>query len=165
MKKQKLKTINYGNEDVKEIKTLIIITAIIVAIAVGLYFFTERVLQNQNNDAEPRVVNISYTNTIIGAIFDKPYDEYFVFAFSSEDDRANLFNSLFSNYEREEDGLKIYRVDLNDGFNAHVLSEESNPRPRNAREVQINEFALMRIRNGQVRAFYETVEDIENALS
>ena len=166
MKSQKLKTINYQNEDLKEIKTLFIITIIIIAIAVGLYFLTERVLENRNNAQEETIpVAISYTNTIIGAIFDKPYDEYLVFAYSSEDDRVNLFNSLFRNYQGLEEGIQIYRVDLNDGFSSHALNEESNPNPTNASEVRINEFALIHFRNGRVRSFYETVEEIENALS
>ena len=166
MKNNRLKTINYQSEDMKEIKTLIIITVIVVLIAVGLYFFTDRILQNQTRDIpEPPPAPISYTNTIVGRIFDKPYNEYYVFLFSSADDRAPLFSGLLRNFDRDEDALKIYFVNLNIGFNDYVLNEESNPRPTNAEEVQINEFALMRFRNGRVVAFYETVEDIENALS
>jgi len=165
MKNKKLKTITYQSEDMKEIKTLIIITLIIVTVAIGLYFLTENILNRNDEPESPREVAISYTNTIIGAIFDKPYDEYFVFAFSSEDDMADFYEALFRNYETREDALKIYRVDLNDGFSRHVLSEESNPRPTNASEVRINEVALIRFRDGRVRSFYETREDIENALN
>ena len=165
MKSKKLKSVNYQSEDMKEVKTLVILTLIIILVAIGLYFLTDRVLSNQTTDRpEPPPAPISYTNTIVGRIFDKPYNEYFVFLYSSEDDRAGFFSGLFRNFNAEEDAIKIYYVDLNDGFNNHVLAEESNPRPRNVSEVQISDYALMRFRNGRVVAFYESVEDIENAL-
>ena len=40
MKKKKLKSINYESNDTKEIKSLIIITIVVIAIAVGLFFLT-----------------------------------------------------------------------------------------------------------------------------
>jgi len=166
MKSKKLKTVNYQNEDMKEIKTLIIITIVVILVAIGLYFLTDRILQNRTRDLPvPPPSPISYTNTIVGRIFDKPYEDYYVFLFSSADDRAPLFNGLLRNFDQEEEAIKIYFVDLSIGFNDHVLSEESNPNPRNAGEVQINEYALMRIRDGRVVAFHDTVEAIENALS
>ena len=166
MKSKKLKTVNYQNEDMKEIKTLVIITLIVILVAIGLYFLTDRVLKNRTNEIPtPFPSPISYTNTIVGRIFDKPYDEYYVFLFSSENDRAALFSGLLRNFDREEEAIKIYFVDLNIGFNDHVLNEESNPNPTTVDEIKINEYALMRIRNGRVVAFHETVEAIENALS
>ena len=104
MKNKKLKPIKYQNEDVNEIKTLIIITLIVILVAIGLYFLTDRILQNRTRDIPvPPTPPISYTNTVVGRIFDKPYDEYFVFLFSSQDDRASLFNGLLRNFDHDDD--------------------------------------------------------------
>ena len=138
---------------------------IIVIIAVGLYFLTESMLDK--SDPEPSVTDpkISANTTIIGQMFDKPEDEYFVLAYDSNSNLASFYNFLFMNFEDEEDNIKIYFVDLGMGFNSFALAEESNPKPRNAEEVKINEVALFRIKKGKVIDFFETAEDIRNALS
>jgi hypothetical protein len=161
---KRLRSLNRNNEDMSEVKTLVILTLIIVALAAGLYFLTDRILEN-NEPGEPELsTRINYSTTIIGEMFSRPEREYFVLAYSSDSNLADFYHSLFANFERVEDNIKIYYIDLAMGFNSHVLSEESNPRPRNASEVKINEVALFRIRDGRVVSFYETLMDIRKAL-
>jgi len=163
-KKKKRFSIKYKNEDVGEIKTLIFITALIVLVAVGLYFITEFAGSRRNKEEELPEPDISFVDTILGDMFDKPQDEYLVFAFSVNDSRAMRFFNLMSAYERSDDALWVYFADLNLVFNSFALSEESNPRPTHPTEVRINEVALFHIRDGKVHRFYETIEEIESVL-
>jgi len=165
-KNKKLKSINYGNTDVKEIKTLVIITTIIVVLAAGLYFLTEGALQRQKNKDEelPEAV-INLNETIIGQMFNKPVKEYYVFAFSNDDDNSMRYNALIGTHERKDDSIPIYFIDLSIGFNSFALNETANPNPRNATEVAINEKALFLIRDGRVVNFYDDIDDIQKTLS
>ena len=47
MKQKRLKTQRYDSEDTKEIRNLIIIAVILIALAVGLYFLTDTILSKK----------------------------------------------------------------------------------------------------------------------
>lgn len=164
MKKNKKININRKNEDLSEIKTLIIITVVIVIIAVGLYFLTEFALNKKNKPTitEPA---ISYSETIIGEMFDKPDHEYYIFAYSSDDDNAGQYQALISTYQAKEVALPLYYIDLSKKFNSGALNEIVNKKPTKASEVAINEVALILIKNGKVTKYFETIAEFEKTLN
>ena len=63
MKQKRLKTQRYDSEDTKEIRNLIIIAVILIALAVGLYFLTDTILSKKNygrNKTNSRLCNRTY---------------------------------------------------------------------------------------------------------
>jgi len=164
MKNKKI-NINGKNEDLKEIKTLIIITLIIVVIAIGLYFLTEVALKKKNAPAPLPEPSINYSLTMIGEVFDQPYDEYYVFIYSSKDKNAGQYSTLISNHNKKESPVKLFYADLNSGFNRFAISETANPKPTKASEVAVKDVALMIIKGGKVTKYYETIEDFEKVLN
>ncbi len=163
MKQKKLKNGGYVNEDTKEIRNLIIITVVVIALALGLYFLTDKVL-NKNSSSDSSA-DVDYTTCLIGNMFNRPYDEYYVFAFRSEDDNASTYSSLISTYEKKDNALKIYMIDLSNNFNKSVLSDKSNKKPTSASDVKIKDSALIHIKNGKVVNYYESSSDYEKVLS
>ena len=163
MKNKKIKSTNYPNEDMKEIKTLIIITLIILAAGVGLYFLTEKALNKKNDDLTE--ATISYTETIVGEMFDKPYDEYYIFAYGAKDKNAAQYETLINNYGDKEKSIKVYYVNMDSKFNSFALGEKANVKPTKIDEVVINEVALMLIKDGKVTEYFESLSEIEKALS
>ena len=97
MKQKKLKN-NYISDEQKEVRNLIIITVIIAAIAAGLYFFTEKVLNKKDNTDNNTEVEFDYNVCTIGNMFTRPYDEYYVFIYSSEDESAASYTALITSY-------------------------------------------------------------------
>ncbi len=162
MKKKQNNTLN---EETKEIKTLIIITVIIIVISVGLYFLTEKSLNKQNNSGELPEGVISYSEIMVGTMFDRPYKEYYVFLYSNEDEEVYKLDSLYTNYEEKENSKKIYFIDIDNGFNEFIKSDKANKKPTNASEVKINNRALILIKDGKVSKYYETLEEIEKVLN
>lgn len=160
MKKKKLKSINYESNDTKEIKSLIIITIVVIAIAVGLFFLTNYL----NNKKANSNINIDYDTCIVGNMFNRPYNEYYVFLYSSTDKNASTYKGLITSYKDKDDALKVYYIDMNDKFNSAYLSETSNKKPTESSEVKINESALILIKDGKVEKYYESLEDYKNAL-
>lgn len=160
MKSKKLKSINYESNDTKEIKSLIIITVVVVVIAVGLFFLTNYL----NNKKTSNNTKIDYDTSIVGNMFNRPYNEYYVFLYSSTDKNASTYKGLITSYKDKDDALKIYYVDMNDKFNAAYLSEASNKKPTDVNEVKIKESALILIKDGKVEKYYESLEDYKNTL-
>lgn len=161
MKNKKMKTVKYESEDTKEVKNLIFIILGIVIIIGGLYFLTARSLNRKNASVE---AEFDYTVCTVGTMFNRPYDEYYVFLYSSENENASQYNSLASAYAKKEDALKIYTVDLNSNLDSKYLSEKSNTNPKNSSEVKVKDSALVLIKNGKVSAYYEKLSDYEKVL-
>ena len=162
MKSKKMKTVKYESEDTKEIKNLIFIILGIVIIIVGLYFLTARSINRKNALPEPE---FDYTVCTVGTMFIRPYDEYYVFLYSSENENASKYSELTKTYAKKDNALKVYNVDLNSNLDSKYLSDNSNNNPTNPSEVKIKDSALIKIKNGKVAEYYETTSDYEKVLN
>lgn len=160
MKKNKIKTTKYESNDTKEIKNLIIITIIVILVAVLLYILTNHI----NNKKELSTTEFNYDTCLVGNMFDRPYDEYYVFLYSQTDTNSVEYKGLITSYMEKEDALKIYYVDMNNKFNSEYLKETSNKNPQNSTEVMIKESALVKIKDGKVSNYYEKLEDYKKVL-
>lgn len=159
MKQKKLK--KYESEDSSEIRNLIIITVIIALIATGLYFLTEKVLNKKENNNNTEV-SFNYDEATIGTMFNRPYDEYYVFIYDSTDDNATVYNNIVKTYRAKDDSKKLYFIDLNDGLNKIAVSDTTNKKPASSEEVKVSGSALYLIKNGKVTAAY--TESYDNVL-
>ena len=160
---KRIKAQKYVSEDTKEISRLIFITLGIVGIALGLYFLTEKVVNKKKHTLTDADFDYSYAT--VGTMFNRPYEEYYVFLYDSTDTNASSYESLVSKYDAKEDSIKIYTVDLSENLDKKYLASESNTKPSNPNEVKIKESALILIKNGKVEKYYENVEDYQKVLS
>ena len=161
MKQKKIKSQKYVSEDTKQMTSLLLITLGVVIVVIGLYFLTEKVIERRSNKG---AAEFDYGVATVGTMFNRPYEEYYVFLFASDSDNAQTYNSLVSSYIGKEDAKKIYTVDLSKNLDDKYLSEKSNTNPSNPSEVKINSSALILIKNGKVSKYYETLEDYEKVL-
>jgi len=145
---------------------------IVILILVAAYFFTrifvtKDLFDSQKNNGEEEVIpppNINYDITALGAMFTRPYREYYVFIFSSEHRQAYYFQIIMENYMFEEDSTKLYFADLNSPFNQSFHSEESNPKATNALDLKVGDVTLIKIRNGRIIRFLEDIDEIVKEL-
>ena len=158
MKNKRLKNINYESEDSKEVKKLIFIIIGITIIAVGLYFLTARSLNKQNK------TEFDYNVCTVGMMFNRPYNEYYVFLYSSDDLDATTYKNLVTNYSKKETAKKIYTVDLKSNLDNVYLNEISNHTPSNPNEVRIKDSALVLIKDGKVSNYYESLKEYQEVL-
>jgi hypothetical protein len=167
MEQKKLKTIKNENQDVKEIRNLIIITVIVVGIALLLYFLTDKVVEKKKDTTTTTTsaVKIDYDICTIGTMFNRPYTSYYVFLYDNTSEDASQYNTLLSNYKDKSDAIKIYYVDLSKKFNSGYVSDSSNKKPASASDVKIKGSALVLIKNGSVSKYYETTEEYEKVLN
>ena len=163
MKQKKIKTQRYESNDTKEIKSLIIITLVIVVLGVGIYFLTDKFM-NKAGAENTTPAEFNYSIATVGTMFNRPYSEYYVFLFDEESDNSVSYHTLISNYISKEKALKIYTVDLGKNLDNKYLSETSNKKPATPSEVRVKDSALVHIKDGKVVNYYETTEQYEKVL-
>ena len=161
MKQKRIKNKRYVSEDTKQITNLILITLGVVAIVVGLYFLTDKIIAKKANANN---ADFDYSAATVGTMFNRPYDEYYVFLYDSTASEASTYSSLITTYISKEDSKKLYTVDLSMNLDSKYLSESSNKNPSNPNEVKIKDSALILIKDGKVSKYYESLEDYQKVL-
>lgn len=162
---RKIKQTKVVNEDMEQVKKLIILLIIIVLLCVGLYFLTDKLLSNKNkNNTETNTeVKFNYDIATIGTMFNRPETEYYVFLYSNEED-GDIYNSLLTTYRSSDDYIKTYYVDLDLNTNNSALTEELNKKPESSKEVKVKGATLYKIKDGKVTNCYDTLDTIKNIL-
>ena len=101
----KEKNKKYVTEEQKEIQKFIIVVLGLVIIITGIYFFTRAFITKdlfKENERNYQIGAINYDMAIVGNMLNKPYQEYDVIAFSSEDTEATYYDTLFSKYTNDK---------------------------------------------------------------
>ena len=162
---KKIKQSKFVNEDVTQIRNLIIIFIIVVLICVGIYFLTDNMIkrENKSNDTT-KVVEIDYDIATVGTMFNRVEEEYYVLMYSSENDGSKL-DSVLAKYRSSDNYIKTYYIDLDKKVNSFVLGDKLIKNPTNSKEVQVVGATLYKIKNGSVTKCYSGVEEITNVLS
>lgn len=162
---KKLKQSKFENEDVTQIRNLIIIFIIVVLICVGVYFLTDNMIKRESNsDNTTQEVEIDYDVATIGTMFNRIEEEYYVLIYSSEEDGSNL-DSVLAKYRSSDDYVKTYYIDLDKKVNNSVLGDKLVKEPKNSKEVKVIGATLYKIKNGSVIKCYSGVEEITSVLS
>lgn len=102
----------------------------------------------------------TYNTALIGTVFNRPENEYYV-AFD-EEDGSKYFDSLLSLYKGS---LQVYNVNMSLGINAKYKSEFGNPKAIRPSELKIAVPTLIKIKNGSIVKYLESIDDIESELS
>lgn len=153
-------------EEGKEIKKFLIILGIVVIIAAAAYFLTKNYVVKDNKTSESKTeVTFDYTKTILGSLFNRPYNEYYVLVYNSKDLQANYYANLVSSYQNKENALKIYTADLNDSMNEKFYDKnESNPKATEASELKVKDLTLIKIKDKKISKYLEDVDSIKQEL-
>ena len=152
-------------EEQKEIRKFIIILLCVVVIVLGFYFFTKDVVTKDTKKNTNASVTFNYDQIILGELFNRPYDEYYVLIFNSEDNKVNYYGSLASKYKSNEGAIKIYTADLDDSLNSKYYSKDgSNPKATSLEDLKVSDLTLIKIKNKKINKFIEKDEDIRKEL-
>lgn len=163
-KKNAQKVIKYQNEDTNEIKKLILILLGIIIIVFLLFFITSKYLLKdgfQKSTSETKQVEISYSTLNVGMLFNRPYEQYLVFAYDKTNSDSAYYNALISAYTGKE---KIYTLDLSIPKNKEYIKEKANKNAKNVAELAFEEVNLIEIKNGRIVDFLTDIKEIEKRL-
>ena len=168
---KKNKKIKYETEEQKEVKKFIFVVIGLVIIIVGIYFFTKafvtKDLFDKSKDNYTEGV-INYDSVIIGNMLNRPYDEYYLLAFSSENLQQNYYEALMNKYKSKEKSLKIFKIDLNNELNKKYVAEEKgkiSSKFESLENLKLGEITLIKVKNKKVIKFITNIDDIVKELT
>lgn len=159
-------------EEQKEVKNLIIIILIVVGLLGLVYLFSRAFVskdlfnkkkEDTTSSETAKDVTFNYTKIIVGELLNRPYSEYYVLAFDSEDDMAFDYNNMMNSYGNSK--IKLYQLDLNDGFNKNYKSKESNPTATEIKDLKFSDVTLIKVKNGKIVKYVEGKDAIRSELN
>lgn len=155
-----------SSQSMQEIRGFLI-ALLVVALAGGLvYFLTGKFVTKEfeDKDEETKEVAFDYNSTMIGSMFKKPYDEYYVAIYDTSKDEALSLAGILGSYENKEDGTKVYLADLALDVNKTYYSETSNPKAKSIGDIKVGDFTLIKFKNGKIVKYIEGVDNISSEL-
>ncbi len=165
-KKRVLKQKKQVNEDMTQIRNLIILLVIVILICVGIYFLTEKLVDKdliKKSDTSTATAEIDYDSAIVGTMFNRVEDEYYVILYSKEDDGMK-YDTLLNIYRSSENYIKTYYVNLDLKINNGALKDTLNKTPKNSKEVSVTGPTLYKIKDGKVTECYSDFDSIKSIL-
>ena len=136
-------------------KTLKIIFIVFVFLA-AFYLLTIMII-GQDEEKSNEETAIQYEEILAGSSFSMNDKEYLVVYYDKTD--TEVYSSIYSSvttYQNKEDSLRIYTVDMNDGFNKKYVSDgDGNNTPEEAIDLSINGPTLIKFVDGKVSEYIE----------
>lgn len=173
-KEIKRKTININNtknygEDQEEVIRFIRLIIIILVVVLGVYLFSRAFISKdlfgkKEEERESVEGTVNYNTTIIGAMLNKPEEEYYVIMYDTETSQAAYYSNLVTAYKKNTEPLKIYMADLNNELNKKYISEKNHLKVSNINDLTVKDIGLVKIKNGAIIASYNTIDEISKEL-
>ncbi len=168
MAKNKIKkVVKVSNEETEmKIRTLLIIFTIIIALCIGLYFLTEKVILKKDRESSsetPEVVEGS-RNILLSNLLKQSNKEYYVLVYDYKDKYVSFFKELIDGY-RDDYKVKLYTSDLNERLNKKYLSEKGNSKAETTEDLKINGPTLIKVIDKKITKYIEGEPKIKAELS
>ena len=149
------------NEVYKFIKILVAV----VIIVLGLYFFTNKFVTNNNGTkSNSQEGVISSNNIIVGSLLNRPYDSYYVLAYKSKDNDAAIYETYIGVYETKENALRIYVIDLDNELNKEFYQEKGNKNAKKIEDLKISSPTLIKVSHKSISKYIEGKDAIKKEL-
>lgn len=159
MKRQNYKPQLINQEETYNPKSIVIIISIIVVILVVFYFITTIVLKNKKNEEVTRESVIQTETIIFGQLLNRKEDSYYVLASKKDSKFNSMYNNYLEKYEKKEDKLKVYKINLSDEFNKKFLDDKTNITDK-IDELTIESDTLFKINDGKIDTYYVGYDEI-----
>lgn len=167
IKKEKIQT----EEQVEAIR-FVRILLILIVIVLGVYFFTRLFVTKDlfdKDSGETKTIKgeINYNKTLIGNMFNKSDNDYYVILYNTEDINAIYYSGLITNYQKNEKALKVYFADLSNPLNEKYAAKEDtkvNVNTTDFDKFRVGDLALIKISNGKITKALTSEKDTAKEL-
>lgn len=156
--------IKQTDEETDQIKTFIIILLGVAFVSLLLYFMSSKVLVKDGveKDNPTTEEEIAYNNVNAGTVFNRPVDEYYVFAFDPSSLKASYYSALLNNFDNKKKQMYFMNLDLE--INKPYVKEVSNSKATKTSELALKSPTLMFIKDGKIVKYLENIEEIEKEM-
>lgn len=144
MKRNKIKR-NYKTTTSTEldymrvIKISVGVLIVFVLVLLGSKLAMGEIKLGKKSNNEEKVTKIDYQEIIVGEMFNRKNNEYYVLAYNFSDSYASYYKSLINNYQLSN-SMPFYIVDLDKKINSEYASNSLN----------INEPTLIKISDSKI---------------
>ena len=157
-----------ATEESRIVKRFIIVLLIVVVSVTGIYFLTRIFVSKDlfaKNTTTTAETTFNYEITILGSTFNRPYDEYYVIAYKSSDEKASSLSATINKYLDKDDHIKIYYADLDSYFNKSFYDKDNvNPNAKEASELKVGDYTLIKIKDKAIEKYIDDFDDITSEL-
>ena len=137
------------------IMVLLLLFFVVLYILTGL-FVTKDIKWFGKNDNEETITDMQ--NKILAVdTLKQTEEEYYVYYYDTKEENSDVANALYSITQ------KVYRVDLNDGFNTNYVGEPSGA-VDNIESLKVSNPTLVKVSFGKIVAYHSGSEEITSAL-
>ncbi len=159
--KPKKKKANLNFKD-NEVGNLIKIILIITGVVLVLYLVTLVYLKKDEVKEEEKEITatIQYEEILGSKLLSQSPKEYYVFAYKEDDLYLTSYNIYIGNYQYKENSKKVYRMNLDLGFNEQYVGEKSNLKGGKVEELKFADTTLIKVKKKKVVEVYEGKEKI-----
>ena len=163
MKKQK---ISYKTQEFEEFKKFALVLLVVIILIVGVYIISRIVIRNNAPELTYQSGTIATDTAIVGTMLNEPESTYYVLAYDSTSSKALAYITYAGYYTNEqEEPIKIYYLDLNEGFNqSYYVTEGSNPKAQSIADLKMIDGTLLKIEKGKITKYIEGMENIAKEL-
>lgn len=151
-----------NNEVVSYIKIIIAILLILGVVYLITFLLNKNGLFQKGYTA-PTISDaiINYDELLLGSVFEKGNGTYYVYLDNlTEITNVQTYNKV-SNYKGD---TPLYFVNMQSSFNSKYISEASNKNAKNASELKITVPTLLKISNGKIVSYLDTLDSITGEL-
>lgn len=152
-------------DEQREVIRFVLIIVIIIIFVLGVYGISKLLIKDKEevmtNKVTPGAIN--YDLVSVGTMFNRPIDEYYVIIYDSSKNESIYYSGLINKYTEENKALKVYLCDLDNKLNQkyYVGEGKSNPKAKDINDLALGDFTLVKIKNGKIVKYIETVEGLQ----
>lgn len=159
----------YTSEESKEVKRFIIILLSIIVLVLAVYGITRLVNKDKDNNDDRTITagSIDYDKVSVGTLFNRADSEYYVIVYDGETPNAIYYSALMNKYMDKEKSNKVYFCDLSNELNKKYYvgeDKDSNPNATTSSELAFKDLTLIKIKNGKIVKYLETLDTIKTEL-
>ncbi len=165
----KIKTNKIVSEEQQEIIRFIKILLIILVFVGGIYFFTKKIVKKE--DAKKTTITpgeISYDKIILGTLLNQNYNEYYVFIYDGNDNKAIYYSALIDLYSQKEDKIKVFWADLSNSLNKKFIAnneKEVNKKAQKISDLHVGKYTLIKVTNKKITKYIDNIDEVKKELN
>lgn len=166
MKKAKITTkISKEEEKKQELSELRKLAYIFIAIiGVFLVFYGLAYLKVNKKTNELVTSIIQYDEILMSNLLEQKEKEYYVIVYNDKEDFTGIYFPYIASYSAKENPLNIYKVDMENAFNASFKSEISKLNLNHIVDIKISKDTMFKIKDAKIIKIYEGNDNIQKEL-
>lgn len=149
-----------------ELKNLLILIAIVIAIFVIFYGLTVLIDSKPKKESNQIVSEtIQYTEILAGQILNMNDNNYFVLVVNENNAYNDLYEQFLLNKALNNNKFLYYKVDLNNPLNSNYVSEKTEVKGNDVSKYKFSDTVLLEVKDKKLNKVYKEYDEIEKVLN